>query len=413
MPFYQNERTATALKVLTLSHMFPTPGAGTQGVFIIEQMKALHKLGIEMKAIAPTPWAPRALNFLPNVKKYTCIPKSANVEGMHVTYPRLIAFPGGRLFFLYGLFCYLACRHIVRKHVQEGGIDLIHAHTIMPDGFAAVLLGEEFDMPVVCTVHGSDISIYPHESRATLLVTKWALRRIKHLIAVSQDLRKKVDLLIGSKQVTIVRNGADEELFRPNAKSAARALLGLPGKAKIVLFIGNLLPVKGPEYLLRAVSQLSSPDVFLYIVGDGMLLDSLRVQAEQLGISARCVFVGTRPHEEIASWLSAADCLVLSSISEGFPTIIPEAMMCRIPVVATAVGGIPEVVKHRSTGLLVRPQDPASLGEAICSALQNDTDIRMMVDRAEEAVRAELTWEANARKTAGVYREAIAERTSS
>jgi teichuronic acid biosynthesis glycosyltransferase TuaC len=292
--------------------------------------------------------------------------------------------------------------------VQEGGIDLIHAHTIMPDGFAALLLGGEFNIPVVCTVHGSDISIYPHESRATLLVTRWALRRIKHLIAVSEDLEKKVGLLSGSREVKVIRNGADEELFHANSKTAARTLLGLPDKAKIVLFIGNLLPVKGPEYLLQAVSYLSSCGFLLYIVGDGMLRDNLRAQAKLLGISARCVFVGTRPHEEIASWLSAADCLVLSSISEGFPTIIAEAMMCRVPVVATAVGGIPEVVKHRSTGRLVLPRDPASLGEAICSALQNDTNIRSMVDRAEEAARAGLTWEANARKTVDVYREALA-----
>jgi hypothetical protein len=388
--------------------MFPTPEARTEGVFIIEQMKALRKLGIEMKAIAPTPWAPRMLNFLPNIRKYICIPKSAKVEGIRVTYPRFIAFPGARFRCLYGVFCYLACRHVVRKHVREGRIDLIHAHTIMPDGFAALLLGDEFNIPVVCTVHGSDISIYPHESRAMLLVTKWALRRINHLIAVSEDLGKKVNVLIGSREVRVIRNGADEELFRANAKWAARTLLSLPAKAKIVLFIGNLLRVKGPEYLLQAVSHLGSSNFLLYIVGDGMLRDNLRAQAEQLGISARCVFVGTRPHEEIASWLSAADCLVLSSISEGFPTIIAEAMMCGVPVVATAVGGIPEVVKHGSTGLLVQPRDPLSLGEAIRSALQNDTNIQIMVNRAEKAARAELTWEANARKTVEVYREALA-----
>lgn len=278
----------------------------------------------------------------------------------------------------------------------------------MPDGFAALLLGDEFNIPVVCTVHGSDISIYPQESWATLLVTKWALRRTKHLIAVSEDLGKKVNLLIGTRQVKVIRNGADEELFHANAKAAARTLLGLPDKPKIVLFIGNLLPVKGPEYLLQAVSQISSSDCLLYIVGDGMLRDKLRAQAEQLGISTRCIFVGARPHEEIASWLSAADCLVLSSISEGFPTIIAEAMMCRVPVVATAVGGIPEIVKHRSTGLLVQPRDPASLAQAICFALQDDVDIRIMVDRAENAARAELTWEANARKTVEVYLEALA-----
>src|SRR6266478_3871247 len=389
--------------------MFPTPEARTEGIFIIEQMKALCNLGIEMKAIAPTPWAPPMLTFLPNIRKYFCIPKAATMEGIRVTYPRFIAFPRGRFLFLYGLFCYLACRRLVRKHVQEGGIDLIHAHTIIPDGFAALLLGNEFNIPVVCTVHGSDISIYPHESRATLFVTKWALRRIKHLIAVSEDLGKKVNLLIGARDVKVIRNGADEDLFDANAKAAARTSLGLPDKAKIVLFIGNLLRVKGPEYLLQAVSHVRSSDFLLYIVGDGVLRENLRAQAEQLGISARCVFVGRRPHEEIASWLSAADCLVLSSISEGFPTVIAEAMMCRVPVVATAVGGIPEVVKHGSTGLLVQPRDPASLGGAICSALQNDTNIQIMVNRAEEAARADLTWKANARKTVDVYREALAQ----
>ena len=82
--------------------------------------------------------------------------------------------------------------------------------------------------------------------------------------------------------------------------------------------------------------------------------------------------------------------------------------MCRVPVVATAVGGIPEIVKHRSTGLLVQPRDPASLSQAICFALQDNADIQIMVDRAEDAARAELTWEANARKTVEVYREALA-----
>src|SRR5260370_4906218 len=274
----KNRRAATNLRVLTLSHMFPTPEARTQSVFIIEQMKALRKLGIEMKAIAPTPWAPPMLNFLPNIRKPICIPKSANVEGIRVTYPRFIAFPGARFRFWYGLFCYLACRHIVRKHTQEGGIDLIHAHTIMPDGFAALLLGDEFNIPVVCTVHGSDISIYPHESRATLLVTKWALRRIKHLIAVSEDLGKKVNLLIGTREVKVIRNGADEELFHANAKSAARTSLGLPDKVNILLFIGNLLLVKGPEYLLQAVSHVRSSDFLLYFVGDGVLRENLRAQ---------------------------------------------------------------------------------------------------------------------------------------
>src|SRR5260370_5951897 len=121
----KNRRAATNLRVLTLSHMFPTPEVSTQGIFIIEQMKALRKLGIEMNAIAPTPWAPPMLNFLPNIRKYRCMPKAATVDGIRVRYPRYIAFPRGRGFFLYGLFCYLACRHVIKKQLQTSALDLI------------------------------------------------------------------------------------------------------------------------------------------------------------------------------------------------------------------------------------------------------------------------------------------------
>jgi glycosyltransferase involved in cell wall biosynthesis len=329
------------------------------------------------------------------------------VDGFEVRHPRIPILPGGHLFSLSGLFLYLQCRPIVRDYLQNGRIDLIHAHTIMPDGFAAVLLGRDFNIPVVCTVHGSDVKIAPWKSRTTRLTTKWALRRVNRLIVVSEDLTKAVSRLVKNRETCVARNGADPDRFKQIAKFEARSQLGLPMKKKIVLFVGNLFSVKGVGYLLKAISLLSARDVLLYLLGDGYLKEELCNDAIRLGIADVCFFMKQRPHEEIPLWLSAADCFVLPSLSEGLPTVLPEAMMCGTPVVATAVGGTPEIITHRENGLLVQPKDPEALAQAIAEILKGTEDVKAMTAKAMRNAHANLTWEHNAEQTFDVYRQVL------
>src|SRR5262249_7830345 len=145
-----------------------------------------------ISAVSPQPWSPRFLHFLPRVRKYSSIPKAAVVDGFSVTYPRYLSLPAGRLFSLYGFFLYLQCRKVLRQLVEKEKIDLIHAHTALPDGFAAVLLGKEFKLPVVCTAHGSDIKFAPYRSWAARKAAVWTLQRVQRVIAVSVDLRKAI-----------------------------------------------------------------------------------------------------------------------------------------------------------------------------------------------------------------------------
>ena len=360
-----------------------------------------------MAVVAATPWAPRALGFLERIRKHLVIPKKKNVDGFEVRYPRVPMLPGGCLFFLSGFLLYLRCRPIVRELLLHGGIDLIHAHTIMPEGFAAVMLGKAFGIPIVCTVHGSDIKLYPWKSRATLLTTQWALRRVNCLISVSQDLQTLVFKLVGTRQIRIARNGADGERFRPISKDDARSRLGLPSDKKLILFVGNLFTVKGVEFLLAALSQLKRRDLHLYLVGDGHLRGDLTATANKLEVGDLCFFMGQRPHDEIPVWLSAVDCLVLPSLSEGFPTILVEAMVSGAPIVATAVGGVPEIVKDRKTGLLVAAKDPQALARAINELLTDQELARAITENAKLYVTANLTWERNAREMLSVYRELV------
>lgn len=404
------------MRAIVISKWFPTPYIPNSGVFVLEQIKALRRLGIEVAlVIAPTPWAPRWLSFLARFRKYQCIPRRSEQEGFKVEHPRVLNLPGDRLFFLYGLFFYLRCRRILRKLLKEQEIDLIHAHTSMPEGFASVLLGREFRLPVVCTLHGGDINdVLPpfaihSKRRLALVAVKWALRNLKHLIAVSRDLSLKAESLRGDSEsgIAVARNGADLDVFQPINKIEARKTLALPLESWLFVFVGGLVTDKGIPFLLQAFARARVPNTLLYLVGAGRKEQELRAQCQSLGVEEACVFVGARPHAEVPLWLSACDCFVLSSLTEGSPTILSEAMLCRAPIVATRVGGVPELIQDGETGLVVPSKDEGSLARAMEFMMNNRNAAEKMAFNAESYAKENLTWDANARKTLEVYRAAI------
>jgi teichuronic acid biosynthesis glycosyltransferase TuaC len=390
-----------------LSHNFPTVVNPAAGTFVLEQACALRSLGIEIIPVAPTPWPPPFLGFIPNVRKYRLMPACTNIRQFSVEHPRILLLPRSTLFSCLGFFYFLGSRKVISKVVREQRIDLIHAHTIMPDGFAAIMFSRKFKVPVVCTVHGSDVNLYPDRSPATRWATKWALARVGRLMAVSEHLKANIFRLVGHRQVEVVPNGADSDVFNSVSKDQARAKLGLPSQQEILVFVGRLAEVKQIPVLLEAMQRLSRPNMHLYLVGDGELKGQLMALAQQLGVAERCSFVGSRSHEEIPLWFSAADCFVLCSRMEGSPTVLPEAMMCGVPIVATAVGGIPEVIKHRETGLLVPTGDCLTLAEAINLVMTDKTLAAGVARRATALALARFTWKANAEKTAAVYRDAL------
>jgi glycosyltransferase involved in cell wall biosynthesis len=256
-------------------------------------------------------------------------------------------------------------------------------------------------------VHGSDINVQPWLNRGNRRATKWALAKVDRLFSVSQALTNRIHELAKDRKVDLVHNGADPECFQTTPKTEARVSLGLPSAGKMVLFVGNLIPIKNVAVLLDAVAKLSNKDVVLCLVGDGVLRESLRNTAAELGILDRCIFAGRRAHEEIPLWLSAADCLVIPSRMEGFPTMLPEAMLCRTPIIATAVGGIPEVVTDGVTGLLVKPDDAGGLAQSLERALHDSGFSAALAERAARFARENLTWEANARHVVAVYEDML------
>lgn len=396
------------MRVLILSHLFPNSRDPSYGIFVLEQLKILRSMGVDATVISPVPWVPRVLRHLARAQKYRGISRRETVEGFDVEHPAVPMLPGGHLFPLYGLVYYACCRPLVQWLQRRAAFDLIHAHTVMPDGCAAVLLGRSLRIPVVCTIHGSDINLYPFRSRGAHWVTGWTLRRIDQLIAVSRALRDRISAWTNGDSAAVVRNGADPTVFCAWPKAEARRLLHLPQDKRIVLFVGYLVKAKGVSFLLDAMTHLSRTDTMLYLVGDGPLKETLACRSYSLAIDHRCIFAGACKHSEVPLWLSAADCLVLPSVTEGLPTILVEAMMCGVPIVSTAVGGIPEILHDRNTGLLVPAANPCALANAIAKILDDPDLAYSMAQRAQAEAQEQLTWEANAKKTKAIYARMLA-----
>lgn len=388
-------------RVLIISHMYPNPVNPIAGIFVHNQAKALQKEGTEVQVAVPIPSFP----FYPKWRKYRNLPKRTEKEGIPVHYVPTRMFPGGFFFERYGRYYIKSLQTGLREIHKEFPFELIHCHTIYPDGYAGGELKKEWKVPLVSTIHGSDIMLYPYRNREIYEQTVQALKASDLVIMVSKRLEKEVKKLCPEANTVTIYNGFDPERFRPRNRLQVRAKLGLDPRKKLILFIGNLYPVKGIQYLLEAFYEVRkvNRDILLYLVGDGPLRTELEQKAEEMGISEAVTFLGRKPYDEIPDWISSADVTVLTSLSEGLPSILLESMGCGRTMVATDVGGIKEILQDGKTGLLAPAKDPGKIAHCLRKILVDDPSlITSMGENAHRASRA-LTWSQNARQTLQCY----------
>jgi teichuronic acid biosynthesis glycosyltransferase TuaC len=360
------------LRVLVISRLYPRPSDPVLGIFIEEEVKELSRR-CQIKVMAPIPWF-LPLKFFKKWYAYTRIPAHEIREGIEVFRPRTIILPRNFLFSLLGLSCYLSLLRCAREIEKGFPFDLIHAHTVYPDGFAAVMLGRALKRPIVITIHGGDVTMY-FKRYLWRKLGLWALSNADQVIAVSDSLCRMVVEEYGTEgdKVTVIPNGIDITRFVPMPRDEALAKLGLEDEVSRILFVGGIERSKGIDYLLRAAKRLMEtfhrPVQFL-LVGEGRYEQGAKLLAKELGIAGAVTFAGKRPNTEIPLWINACDLVALPSLSEGFGVVLIEAMACGKPVVATRCGG-PEDTVNAGTGILVSPGNEAALAKALQEVLSN------------------------------------------
>lgn len=251
--------------------------------------------------------------------------------------------------------------------------DVVHTH-LAKAGLLGRLAARLAGVPVVVhTYHGSVLRGYfgPRQSRLLLWIDRWLARLSSRLIAITPSGRRELsDLGVApADRIEVIPLGLDLESFRERRDSAAaRRSLGIAPETPVIGIVGRLVPIKDVGTFLRAVELASRtvPDLVALIVGDGEERAALEALA-----TPRCRFLGFR--EDVQALLGAMDVLALSSRNEGSPVSLIEGLAAGKPVVATAVGGVPDVVRDGETGLLVPPGDPEALAAAM---------VRLLTDRS-------------------------------
>jgi glycosyltransferase involved in cell wall biosynthesis len=384
------------LRVLLFTTVFPNPGLPLHGTFVFERARHLAKLA-DIQVVAPVPWYHAPWRQAPLAEV------AAAVAVRHPTFwymPKIAMALRGCCLFL------SAVREIGRLR-RTFDFDLIDSHFAYPDGFAAVLLGRWFRRPVCITLRGTIIML----SRRPLgrRLCNWAIRRAARVMAVGENLAERARRGgVPDHRVETIPNGIDGERFRPIDRAAARARLALPQDGGLIVSVGHLSPRKGFHRVIRSLPRIVEhcPGARLAIVGgpgaEGNNRTDLEALAGKLGLADRVRFVGPKPPDEVACWLSAADVFVLASDFEGCPNVVLEAMACGRPVVATRVGDIERMVPPFAGVLFDDPEDDATLAECVVAALTRKWD----AGRIREHVVAR-SWDAVARRVAAQWALAV------
>ena len=386
------------LRVLAITKIFPNAAEPLAAPFNRQQFAALRE-HCELSIMATIPWFPGAGLFAKwsSAGKLARVPRRETIHGMDVTHPRTLFFPKLAMT-LWGPLYAASIAPIVAPY--RGKIDVVLGTWAYPDGFAAVLAARLLGVPCVVKLHGSDINLIAKEPGPRRM-TAWALPKAERVVAVSRALADEVAAMgVDRDKIAIVMNGVDGELFKPRDRAAARRELGLPA-GPLALYVGNLKPEKGVLDLGKAWPHVLRhvPDATLLVVGDGPLKGELEAMTKSLGERVR--LIPRQPLEQVPAYMAAADVLVLPSHSEGTPNVVLEALASGRRVVATRVGGVPDLITNPKLGSLVPPHEPESLADALMIALREPYD-------ANEVARlgARGGWAASAAALHAVLREA-------
>lgn len=262
--------------------------------------------------------------------------------------------------------------------VRDFAPDLLLNYVVYPDGYAAVMIAKALGKPVVLTAIGSDLNRIPDALCARH--TRTALRSADFVTTVSKDLLRTARNMDASlERSSAIVNGCDTSVFHPRSREESRRSLGLSLDSKIVVYVGRLDLRKGLLELVEATARANRTDhsIQCYLVGEGSDRASIEAAIRQYD-STQCVhFVAPVDTRGVARWMSASDLVTLPSYAEGCPNVIIEALASGRPVVATNVGGIPELVTDES-GALIQPRDVDALTEALTRVLNSSWDAEQL-----------------------------------
>ena len=348
---------------MLFSTLYPSAERPGHGIFVAARLRQLVASGaIDARVVAPVPWFYSTDLRHGDHALMARTPARERLDDIDVEHPRYLLPP--KVGMHIAPFMLAAGALPTLKRLIQGGYDFdaIDAHYYYPDGVAAALLAKHLNKPLVITARGSDVNLIAKYAIPRLLM-RWAAARADTSIAVSQALADAMAAMgMAPSRIKVLRNGVDLAKFAPMPQVLARRQLGWPDVPTLIA-VGNLVALKGQQVAIKALASL--PGYRLVVVGIGPDEQALRGLAQQLALADRVQFCGRVEQQHLSAHYSAADMLFLPSEREGMPNVALESMACGTPVVATAVGGISEIVDSPVAGRLMADRSPEALAEAV------------------------------------------------
>jgi glycosyltransferase involved in cell wall biosynthesis len=402
----ETDKPSVKLKVLWLTSSYPRFENDSAVIFLRQLAHFLLEEGIDLHILSPDDSAVESPLFPASIQDYR----------FRYFFPRrlqLLAYGSGILpnlraqpwlflqvpFFLLSQF--LSARRLIRRLEP----DLIHAHWLFPQGWIAAWLGRRWKVPVIVTAHGGDA--FSLQQSALAGIKRWTVQNCSTWTSNTSATAQAVGDRLPKPE--IIPMGVDYRRFNSGIS------LDKSPEVSVLLFVGRLVEKKGVRDLINAYALLEETALEkteLWIVGDGVEREALELLVNQLNLRGKILFHGRLPNDQLPNYYAAADIFIAPSItdssgdSEGQGVILLEALASGTAIISTRTGGIGEVLEHGKTGLLVEPNDPAELKEAI-EILLNDHELRDSLAAEGKRIISAYDWKIIAGRFAGLYRQQL------
>lgn len=407
--------------ILLISDLFPTRAKPAFGIFVERQAYYLRGQ-CNITCVVPLRIFPPLSVFnavrhprhlLQNLGQWrneiVQVPPTDRINDLPVYYPKYTSFPRQGFHATWGFFAYPFVYATLKKLHQQNSFKLIHAHYATPAGIIALLAKKWMKIPVVLSIHGSDVTYSAPQNALGAKIIRWVFRNADCLLTNSLWTKKKIMQYEGAEEkIHIIRLGGNQETPPPFIPQPVTQ--ETPAPSIKLLSVGYLEARKGHVYVLQAIKTLRAQgiDVRYVIVGNGSQQHFLENLVRELEIEDAVSFEGYKPHTEVWAYFSACDIFVLPSWNEAFGVVYLEALSYGKPIIGCEGEGGPEDLHALGDCIeLVKPRDTASLVEALKRLIHNPTRRLEMGELGRQIVQAHFTWEKNAAETFTIYQQLI------
>ncbi len=373
------------MNILAISHNYPHKDDVTCGVFAARQFQKMNQLGSDVHVLVPLAYAP---SWVSRFERYKLFRTRSLIQypGIEAEAFRYLHPPGKLGLLADGLSAALAVRKRILQVHQEKPFDVIFARGFWLEADIGIRLSRLIGVPVVAVGIGSDVNVAPELGKAFQRKFQWIANTVDLAMATGKSVAGKISA-VTNKETPVISGLVNLEMFKPvSNKQPLRKAYNMPLDKTILLFVGHLIETKGLDELIEAFRLLKKQhrDVYLIICGEGTEKETINKAIRKYNLAQDVYLAGTIMPEKINQWYQMSDVFVFPSYLEGMPNVVMEAMGCGLPVVASAVGGLPEAVSDCKGVYLIEPRNVQALYSTVSRIITTESKRKEMSEASRQ-----------------------------